>query len=129
MGPNFSGSLDSLSRQLRTIPQKQKPSDVFVYSGSVTSAKSVCQFNDQFRPLHGNADLTVHFASFQENDQFSLGQFLRFVTYKGYKPEEIAVLSEDDTAYGNVQASQTKYTAFEWAACTRSKHVPGRRCQ
>jgi len=107
MGPNFSGSLDSLSRQLRTIPQKQKPSDVFVYSGSVTSAKSVCQFNDQFRPLHGNADLTVHFASFQENDQFSLGQFLRFVTYKGYKPEEIAVLSEDDTAYGNVQASQT----------------------
>ncbi len=106
-GPSFSGSLDSLSRQLRMIPQKQKPSGVFVYSGSVTSAKSMCQFNNQFLPLQQNADLTVHFASFQDNDQYSLRQFLRFVTYKGYQPEEIAVLSEDDTAYGNVQAPHT----------------------
>jgi len=98
LGPNFSGSLDSLSRQLNMIPQR--PSEVFVYSGSVTSANSMQEFKSQFESLRTDRLLAVHFASFQENDEFSIQQFLRYATCKGYKPEEIAVLSEDDTAYG-----------------------------
>jgi len=97
-GPSFSGSLESLGRQLRTIPEKERPSEFFVYSGNVTSEPSIRSFRKGFDPH--NPLPALHFASFQENDSFSILQFARFAYCKGYDSKEIAVLSEDDTAYG-----------------------------
>ncbi len=128
LGPNFSGSLDSLSRQLKMIPQK--PPEAFVYSGSVTSANSMDEFKSQFEPLRTDRLLAVHFASFQENDEFSIQQFLRYATCKGYKPEEIAVLSEDDTAYGayvHVKASPLNATPSEKQGKTKADGCGGEK--
>jgi len=47
----------------------------------------------------------LRFASFQQNDEYAIGQFVRFAYCKGYSPKEIAVLSEGDTAYGNISGS------------------------
>ena len=104
LGPNFSGSLDSLARQLKQILPSQRVSDVVAYSGSITGAKSVNAFRQSFL---GHVGLKVRFASFQESDEYALQMFARFAFCRGYSPNEIAVLSEADTVYGN-QAQSLK---------------------
>jgi hypothetical protein len=96
LGPTFSGSLESLGRELDQIPPAQHVSSEFVYSGTITGAKSV----DLFRARYGSR-LPLKFVSFQENDEYAIRMFTRFALCQGYEPEEIAVLSEDDTVYGN----------------------------
>jgi len=106
-GPTFSGTLESLQRQLNVIPKDERPAEFFVYSGNVTSAPSIDDFKKRF------SEEELHFASFQENDEFSILQFARFAYCKGYDTREIAVLSEDDTTYGQALKKYERSKAGE----------------
>jgi hypothetical protein len=90
LGPSTSGSLRSLKRELSLLGS----SKAFVYSGGITDVGSISDFTNQIDPA-------IHFASFQENDDFIRDRFLQFACHDGYKPDEIATLSEGDTAYGS----------------------------
>jgi hypothetical protein len=96
LGPSSSGSLRSLKRELQVLEKSSERTwtESFVYSGSITDATSMQEF------IHPN-DQAVHFASYQDNDDFIRDRFLRFACRDGYYPYEIATLSEGDTAYGS----------------------------
>jgi len=91
LGPTFSGSLASLRFEL----EQNEPEFAFVYSGTVTGS-SAREFGDN---LSGHGQ----FASFFENDDYLLAQFLEFAYSRGYDPKEIAIISEDETVYGEMR--------------------------
>ncbi|MGC1613310.1 MAG: hypothetical protein WA736_01365 [Candidatus Acidiferrum sp.] len=93
LGPSFSGSLESLQQELQRSEVKEISSEKFVYSGTVTSTDSMLWFQQQL-------DAASHFASFQENDDFARNEFLQFASDRGYLPQEVAILSEDETVFG-----------------------------
>ncbi|GAC1639883.1 MAG: hypothetical protein NVS9B14_21210 [Candidatus Acidiferrum sp.] len=96
LGPSFSGSLASLRFELAKSPDDF----AFIYSGSVTGS-SAQEFAHAL-PLMGQ------FASFFENDSYVLAQFIEFAYSRGYKPEELAVVSEDETVYGDMTADGSR---------------------
>jgi len=96
MGPTFSGSLESLEQELRDAGLRSAYREAFVYSGTVTASRAMLQFEDQTTGF-------AHFASFQENDDYTRARFLQFACDRGYEPYEIAVLSEEETVYGLFQ--------------------------
>lgn len=98
LGPTFSGSLESLEAELRTEKANNSQVQAFVYSGTVTSASAMSAFQ--------MGASFAHFASFQENDDYARARFLQFACDRGYKPYEIAVLSEDETVYGSMRVDQ-----------------------
>ena len=104
LGPNFSGSLDSLRRQIQQIPTDLGISNVAVYSGAVTSETSMKEFRDAFPQ---NRKPQVRFESFQENDEYAIQMFTSFAASRGYCSGEIAILSEADTVYGNQKSSES----------------------
>ena len=110
LGPNFSGSLDSLSRQIPQIPPEQNLSGIFSYSGTISSAGSSEAFRSHFPNAGGTP---VQFDSFQENDDYLIQMFGRFAYCRGYSADEIAVLSEDDTVYGNQNNGPRREWSFE----------------
>jgi len=89
LGPTFSGSLESLGRELEHQPEAK---NVFVYSGTITNGEAQHRFIQNWP--------SVHFASFQENDAYALQLFLGFVRDLPYRTCDVAVLSEDETVYG-----------------------------
>jgi hypothetical protein len=98
LGPSFSGSLDSLATLLHQDVDhhdKDPLAPIFVYSGTVTGRSAMEHFKTAIAPIQG------HFASFIENDDYTLAQFIRFAGTQGFVPDEIAVLSEDETEYGS----------------------------
>lgn len=98
LGPTFSGSLESLEAELQTEKANNGATQTFVYSGTVTSASAISAFQ-------AGASF-ANFASFQENDDYARARFLQFACDRGYKPYEIAVLSEDETVYGSMPPEQ-----------------------
>jgi hypothetical protein len=121
LGPSSSGSLRSLKRELRTLENDPARSgfQAFVYSGSVTDAGSMFEF---IHPV----DPAVHFASFQDNDDFIRDRFLRFACRNGYFPDEIATLSEGDTAYGfGIQDTGRVATAASVLNAQNAENVNG----
>jgi hypothetical protein len=90
LGPSTSGSLRSLKRELSLVGN----TPTFVYSGDITDATSISDFTKLIGP-------SIHFASFQENDDYIRDRFIQFACRDGYRTDEIATLSEGDTAYGS----------------------------
>ncbi len=101
LGPSFSGSLESLKQELPETGVRALFSEAFIYSGTVTATDSILWFQQHIEP-------TSHFASFQENDEYARHEFLLFARDRGYLPNEVAILSEDETVFGvqNRGASQ-----------------------
>ena len=100
LGPSFSGSLDSLADLLREDARKKIAATTIVYSGTVTGRSAIEHFQTEIGPDG------AHFASFLENDDFALAQFLQFAQTQGFPPEQIALLSEDQTEYGVPRADR-----------------------
>ncbi|HEY1925690.1 MAG TPA: hypothetical protein VGG58_10565 [Candidatus Acidoferrum sp.] len=95
LGPSSSGSLYSLSRALdldrNLIGDARR---VFVFSGSARGTSQACWFRQSVRP-------NVRFVPFQEGEDSVIRRFLEFtIEGRGYKPQDTAVLSEDETSYG-----------------------------
>jgi hypothetical protein len=107
LGPTFSGSFPSLAkllsdgdsgedvRKIRGSPSVPLP----IYSGTANSAKSIINFNPQ-RQGSKLADLHIDFHGFLERDEVGLERYCEFVSPQGNGPSAIAIISEDETAYG-----------------------------
>ena len=93
LGPSFSGSFESLQQELQRPDSPKVSSETFIYSGTVTTAGGIVWFQQQLGPAS-------HFVSFQENDEYARDEFLLFACDRGYLPNEVAILSEDETVFG-----------------------------
>jgi hypothetical protein len=108
LGPNFSGSLRSLTELL--TPGENPPAGpvaggktgadtCLVFSGSITNRSSINAF------LQWENGRPVRFATFQEADDVLIERFKEYLTGRAYgngafQEDSIAVLSEDETEYG-----------------------------
>jgi hypothetical protein len=106
LGPTFSGSLDSLQRQLQLAANRNAFAETVIYSGTVTHAESVKRFGTWLSSTHLPA-FSGDFTSFQQNDRYLLQHFVNFACAQNYEEDEIAVLSEDETASGKKSGPQT----------------------
>jgi len=89
---------------LRDADLRKAYRQAFIYSGTVTASGAMLQFKDATKNF-------AHFSSFQENDDYTRARFLQFVFDRGYKPDDIAILSEDETLYGSWQPDCQKPAA------------------
>ena len=114
LGPGFSGSLPSLERNLQAIygTAASKDSDAArlkagfpsarILSGSVRSCSSIRWFQGKLQSLEGN----TLFDTFQENDDVLIDRFLRYLKGQGTEGKDVAIISEDETAYANPQEAE-----------------------
>ena len=112
LGPTFTGSLVSLERELRTVdgakarfPNAKSP--VRVLSGTIAGCSSIRRFQ-QLLASRGSgtrgtgtreSGSNAVFGSFSENDELRVYRFIRYLGDQGTRPDNIAILSEDETAY------------------------------
>jgi hypothetical protein len=105
LGPTFSGSLPSMTQILSEtqitdqldLLHTRNNQQLAVYSGSVSSSQSAQIFQNTFASK-------VVFHSFVESDDEILRRFCNYITkeQKGFDPGRIAIISEDETAYGRM---------------------------
>lgn len=107
LGPTFSGSLYSLADILRS-EVKESFSSVLVHSGSASSRETIDWFTRFGADLEKQEKLQSGFRTFQESSDYSVAHLLALVAQQGYRADEVAVLSEDETAYGNAKARSYK---------------------
>jgi hypothetical protein len=95
LGPTFSGSLYSLMVELGK-KQVTPFSDILVHSGTASSWDTIQWFQSYCcRPSN------LEFVTFHESDCYMLARLARFAEVRGYAQDNVALLSEDETAYGN----------------------------
>jgi hypothetical protein len=98
LGPSFSGSLPSLANALVDIKEKSKiepKPDISIYSGSITSMTLSQWFVGATSGL-----ITPHLLSFQTSDDDALKLYCNFLHSSGFHLNHLAIVSEDETAYG-----------------------------
>jgi hypothetical protein len=117
-GPTFSGSLPSLALELEaetTDTQSKITSNVFrryaggivIHSGTTSSETSVHWFQlflEKWREELGKtlpkSEARILFRTFYESDSLMTDRFLYYLHQGGYRLNKVAILSEDETAYG-----------------------------
>ena len=120
LGPTFSGSLPSMARNLAKLyagpPAKGSEGaglrgrfpSVHLLSGGVSSCSSILWFQRQLeQPAFGGR---VLFGSFAENDDVQIYRFLNFLQSQHTKLKDVAILSEDETAYANPPSEDPRKT-------------------
>lgn len=103
LGPTFSGSLPSLTELLSAdnLPGTLNGgTELAIYTGSSTSREA----GKQFAKTKG-----IDFRSFLQDDETVLDRFCRYLgktTDGKFDLTNLAILSEDETAYGNIMAKE-----------------------
>jgi hypothetical protein len=129
LGPTFSGSLYSLHAIVMEMGKNGNYPGVTIHSGTATDNDTIQWFNHStagFRkkefPKDDPRGAAVQFQSFQKDSRQALDRVLDFACSQGYQPDKIAVLSEDETAYGNVfrPANLPGANAPRTAACSEN---------
>jgi len=111
LGPTFSGSFPSLtellsSDKVRSGLNRVSGLPLAVYSGSASSGDA----GNQFAQTPG-----IAFRSFLQDDNTILDRFCRYLgqtTSGQFDLKNMAVLSEDETAYGNLSATKNESLAL-----------------
>ena len=101
IGPTSSGSLYSLAQLINNVVPSNRFNGIVIRSGTVSSWNTAHWFEKWFEKHKSGGTLSVDFATFQQSDRYMLRRFIEFEKRRGYAPEQIAVLAEDETAYGN----------------------------
>lgn len=96
LGPSFSGSLPSLDQALDADVHRQIP--VSVSSGTVSSETSYLWFRHRVEMNHSGS-----FETAMEGDPLKTQRFLDYLHHQDYRLERIAVISEDETAFGTTE--------------------------
>lgn len=96
LGPSFSGSLPSLDQALDSDKLKPPagPPRIFVSSGSVSGQSSFFWFQNRMENIHSS------FETAQEGDRLMVDRFLEYLDRRGYPLGCVAIISEDETAFG-----------------------------
>ena len=93
LGPSASGSLYSLQKNLDLNRKLIGNRRVYVFSGTQRASAPRSWFQL-------NKSQNVRFVPFQDGENRVIDHFVQFAASRGYDPGDIAVLSEDETAYG-----------------------------
>ncbi len=109
-GPNFSGSMPSFVRALEETGQYAGSfSSTLLYTGRIRGCASWRWLQRELNPPLSPGSpppTTIHLpariADFEENDALQSDRFFRFLQDRGHRLSEVAVLSEDETAYGGL---------------------------
>jgi hypothetical protein len=104
LGPVFSGSIPSFVRALRDVDRYTTSfTSILLYSGRIRGCASwhwlQVMLSNQTPPLF---KLPVQSADFEENDAVQIDHFYRYLEDRGHSISEVAILSEDETAYGGL---------------------------
>jgi hypothetical protein len=116
-GPEFSGSLGSLNVLLNA--DHDRFSSILIRSGTVSSFRAMHDFCDATRkewPDSGPDDKSLgdaakgrpDFATFQFSDVYQEYYLSRFFWDRHHSHSHVAILSEDETAFGNQERSNTE---------------------
>jgi hypothetical protein len=102
LGPTFSGSLPSLARLLNEPATTAAFDRANIYSGAVWSCDSISNFQQaEDEPDTGSVhSLAVKFGVFSENSERQIYRLLMYLRSQKQGLNEVAILSEDETAYG-----------------------------
>jgi hypothetical protein len=103
LGPTFSGSFYSLRDIL--VQQARKFASVTIHSGTATDYDTIQWFRDWWQKDF--PALNIIFRPFEESSTYALDHLLSFVCREGYRSGQLAVLSEDETAYGSGNFGET----------------------
>ena len=99
LGPSFSGSLPSLTSLLEDpelAAQLQANTTRLIYSGTISDENEVTQFSNSAAKYQDH----IRFASFQRSDEDALAAYYEYLKGQGVDRQSVAILSEDETAYG-----------------------------
>jgi hypothetical protein len=97
LGPTFSGSFTSLVHLLE--PNRMYAfGNITILSGGVGSCKLIHDFEAKEAPRLANDGM--RFAVFGENDERKLYRLLHYLELRGERASDVAIISEDETAYG-----------------------------
>ena len=91
LGPNFSGSFDSLARLLLSLPPGLDARRIVVRGGTTTSATRAASFTKS---------TGIQFASGLQNSSTYSWAFCDLLRQHGIPPRDAAYLTEDETAFG-----------------------------
>jgi hypothetical protein len=114
LGPTFSGSVPSVARALvNSGPQSSNFSNVLLYTGTIHGCSSLRWLNDELQKW---APLPVRVADFSQNDAIQVDRYFRYLSDRGHSVSEVAILSEDETAYGGLPDVPTPVVGAKPAA-------------
>ena len=100
LGPTFSGSMPSIVRALAKVKTDTKSfTSALLYSGRIRGCGPWEWLN---RELKAQDMLPIRTADFVENDAIQINRSYRFLTDRGHSLSEVAIISEDETAYGGL---------------------------
>ena len=100
LGPTFSGSVPSMARAL--IDFGEHPgyfNNVLLYTGTIRGCSSYRWLKAELR---NSAAVPIRFADFNQNDAIQVDRYFRYLRDQGHSISEVAILSEDETAYGGL---------------------------
>jgi hypothetical protein len=104
LGPVFSGSIPSFVRALHDVDSSSTSfTSILLYSGRIRGCASwrwlKLMLSKQAQPAF---KLPLRSADFEENDARQIDHFYRYLEDRGHSISEVAILSEDETAYGGL---------------------------
>jgi hypothetical protein len=132
LAPYFSGSFPSLGGLLQEHAAikvlKQQPGHDYldIFSGTVSSTGNVAWFvaTTKRKPLE---QLNINFHSFQLGDSYSVERFIDYLVRMGTEPCHVAILSEDQTAYGNPRSNTQPKLLVDAPRFTYPRDISGLR--
>ena len=118
LGPNFSGSLPSYVRALEVTGMYSGTfTSTLLYSGRIRGCASWRWLKRELNPPPSpgappptTVKLPVRIADFEENDALQTDRLYRYLKDRGHRLAEIAILSEDETAYGGLPDAAARST-------------------
>ena len=100
LGPTFSGSVPSVARALVDFGKKPGNfNNVLLYTGTIRGCSSYRWLRAELR---NSAAIPIRFADFNQNDAIQVDRYFRYLRDQGHSVSEVAILSEDETAYGGL---------------------------
>jgi len=100
LGPTFSGSVPSVARALvDSGGQASGFSNVLLYSGTIHGCSSVRWLKEELQKWD---PAPVRVADFSQNDAIQIDRYFKYLNDRGHSVSEVAILSEDETAYGGL---------------------------
>lgn len=111
LGTMFSGSVPSLEQALRTYKDLHHDFRVSVFSGSVSS-------EDSYGWMVNRLDSYGSFKTAMVSDGEMIRDFLSYIEKQGYPSACVAIISEDETAFGNDQTTPENKNSSESKSST-----------
>jgi len=101
LGPTFSGSAPSMARALADLRKPAGPS-LTMFSSNTGTIRGCSPYRWLSEELSKSTTFPARFADFNQNDAIQVDRYFRYLRDQGHLLSEVAILSEDETAYGGL---------------------------